>query len=115
MDIEDINVSIDTAIPCGLLVDELVSNALKHAFRTGRRGTIAIALSLDSDGAISLKVCDNGIGVLDIAEIERRMKMGSRTIMGLGEKQLSGRISFSSGPGLACELRFANQRYAPRI
>jgi len=106
-DIEDISVRIETAIPFGLIANELVSNALKHAFPKGRRGTITVALGLDGDGAIALKISDDGIGVEDVADLEMRMGLG--TVVGLGEEQLSGRIAFSSGPGFACELRFADQ------
>jgi len=107
-DIEDINVSIDTAIPCGLIANELISNALKHAFLNRERGTITVTLSRDGNGAILLKITDDGIGVGNIAEIEKQMRMGLNTVVGLGKTQLSGRITFNSGPGFACELRFVD-------
>jgi PAS domain S-box-containing protein len=114
-ELADIDVSIDTAIPCGLIANELVSNALRHAFPDGRRGTISVALGLDGDGAIALRIADDGIGAGDCAEIARKMGMGLKTVVGLGESQLGGRIAFGSGPGFACELSFAEEPHAPRV
>ena len=114
-DLEDIEVQIDTAIPCGLIANELVSNALKHAYPNGRRGTITVALGLDADGAIMLKVADDGIGVEDIDDLRPRMEMGLQTVVGLGEGQLNGRLRFNSRSGFACELRFMDKYHVPRI
>lgn len=55
--------SIDTAIPCGLIINELISNALKHAFPAGRSGTVSVRLARPSAVSTSLTVADNGIGL----------------------------------------------------
>jgi len=61
--VKDIMLDVDTAIPCGLIVTELVSNSLKHAFVDGREGSINIKLFTDDSGILTLIVKDNGIGL----------------------------------------------------
>ena len=60
-DIQDISIDINAAIPAGLIVNELVSNTMKHAFPDGRKGEITIAMSSE-DSRIALTISDNGIG-----------------------------------------------------
>ncbi|GAG54206.1 unnamed protein product, partial [marine sediment metagenome] len=62
MDIDDIQIDINKAIPCGILLNELVSNSIKHAFPSGRKGQIKIRLKQTKAGRISLEVKDNGVG-----------------------------------------------------
>ena len=112
-ELDDIFVQIDTAIPCGLIANELITNSLKHAFPDGRRGTITLTLRLQGDREILLRIADDGIGGGDLVELERNPGMGLRTVMGLGESQLNGRVTFASGPGFSCELRFMGQLCDP--
>ena len=76
MDVRDVLLGVDTAIPLGLIVNELVSNALKHAFPDGRHGEIALWLTRIEDEAdqhwYELVVQDNGKGFPDRSE-ERRV------------------------------------------
>jgi len=60
---DNISMRIDVAIPCGLIINELVSNSLKHAFPPGRKGEIEISMSSTSEDMIELKVRDNGVGI----------------------------------------------------
>ncbi len=62
MDIEDIPVAVDTAIPCGLIVNELISNSLRHAFLEGRKGRVALGLHAWPGGRVELTIADNGQG-----------------------------------------------------
>lgn len=61
-EVEPIELGIDTAVPVGLLLSELISNSLKHAFPDGRRGRIVVRVAMDEAGSIELRVSDNGIG-----------------------------------------------------
>ena len=63
VDIGAIRLSVDIAIPCGLIVNELVTNALKHAFPGGREGTVRVILREGADGALDLTVGDDGVGL----------------------------------------------------
>ena len=62
-DLEDVHLDINSAVPCGLLVSELISNALKHAFPGDRKGTVGIGLQRRKDGIVELRVADDGVGV----------------------------------------------------
>src|SRR5579862_3799430 len=61
--LESVALSIDTAVPCGLILNELVANCLKHAFPEGREGTIHLALKVTDQSHCVLQVLDNGIGM----------------------------------------------------
>src|SRR5208282_2974916 len=68
---------ISSAIPCGLVVNELISNAMKHAFPSGRSGEIRIDLAREANNEIVLMVADNGVGIPD------RVHLGNTTTLGL--------------------------------
>jgi two-component sensor histidine kinase len=61
--VEPVRIALDHAIPCGLILNELVSNALKHAFPAGREGMIRIALRRAGRGYVALSIADNGVGI----------------------------------------------------
>jgi PAS domain S-box-containing protein len=64
MDLEDIAVGVDTAIPCGLIVNELISNSLRHAFPEGREGRVSLGLHSWPGGRVELTIADDGQGFL---------------------------------------------------
>ena len=115
MEMEDVFVLIDTAIPCGLILNELVSNALKYAFPDGRGGEIKIMLRRLGSGEIRLQVADSGVGLPPGFDIKRDGHMGLQTIANLGEHQLGGKVSFDTRQGLACEILFRDDQYQPRV
>ena len=57
-----LNIDIDTAVPLGLIVNELLTNTLKYAFPDGRKGNVEIKLEKRNDGMLQLQVSDNGVG-----------------------------------------------------
>jgi two-component sensor histidine kinase len=61
--LEPVRIALDQAIPCGLIINELVSNALKHAFPNGREGVIRISLRRAGRGPLALSISDNGVGI----------------------------------------------------
>ncbi len=72
-ELEEVNLDIKSAVPCGLLFSELVSNSFKHAFPDGRRGTVSIRLRQEKDGTVDLRIADDGVGLplgLDFAHTE---------------------------------------------
>jgi two-component sensor histidine kinase len=71
--------SVDVAIPCGLILNELLTNSLKHGFPDGRRGEITVSLTA-RDGQVVLTVADTGIGIPDDVNLGRTASLGMRLI-----------------------------------
>jgi len=115
LDLEDVLVVIDTAIPCGLIVNELISNALKHAFPKARTGEIRIKLSRSESGEIQLTIADNGVGLPPGYDFRTEGHFGLQNILSLAEGQLRGKISFDARQGVSCQLKFKDNFYQPRI
>ena len=96
---------LDEAVPCGLIINELVSNALKHAFPAGRAGQITLELLAEADGQRTLRVADNGVGLpagLDPGQIET---LGLKLVINLAD-QLNGTLAWERTGGTTFRLRF---------
>jgi len=117
LDLERIAFEIDTAIPCGLLVNELLTNSLKHAFPDGRRGEICIMLreKADSGSTYEMVVSDNGIGIPADFDIAKTKSLGLQLIHTLTEHQLQGRLSLDRTNGTTFHITFRKLRYKKRI
>lgn len=103
--IDDVSLSIDAAIPCGLIACELVSNALRHAFPSGEGGEICIELHSDDDGQLTLVVSDNGIGLAPDLDFQDSPSLGLQ-LVNLLTKQLKGRIELDRSAGTAFKITF---------
>jgi len=102
---------IDYAIPCGLIVTELVSNALKYAFsgQTHEPCSLAVALRhYNGDAAydLELMVADNGVGLPEDLIVQEADSLGLRLITILAEEQLNGRMQILCHPGTAFNIQF---------
>lgn len=97
---------LDSAIPLGLVLNELVSNAMKHAFPGGRAGELRIGLRCGDGGEIVLEVADNGVGLPAEPESRREVGFGMRVIRLMVEKQLHGKLRIESDHGtrVSCEI-----------
>lgn len=95
---EEVQVSIDKAIPLGLILNELISNSLKHAFPGGRSGQIRVGLAPVDKGRILLTAWDNGIGFPKDMDLRKTQSMGFRVVMAL-VRQLNGTIGFHQEVG----------------
>ena len=104
--VQDVTLDIDTAIPCGLILNELVSNALKHAFPDGRRGELKVSLGL-AEGRCQLVVCDNGIGLPAGLDLEQTDSLGLRLVLALVE-QLEATIELSQDAGAVFTITFSH-------
>ena len=91
---------IDAAIPCGLIVNELVSNALKHAFPNGRKGRISVQFSPDEGDSASLLVCDDGVGLPNGFSFQSKNTLGTQLVY-LLSRQLGGTVTARSA-GQTC-------------
>jgi|GEM_PF-2068735 len=109
MDIDESPMKIDTAIPCGLIVNELVSNSLKYGFPSyhliGRQGQIEITLSRKDDGSVVLGVSDNGVGLPQGFDIEKVASLGLQLVTTLVQ-QLDGRLEIKGGNGAYFGITF---------
>ena len=110
-------VSIDSAVPIGLMLNELVTNALKYAFPKGRAGRILVTLTAKPCGDIALSVQDDGVGLDPRLKLERAGSLGLRLVR-LFAKQLKADVTLSSLPGnTRFDVRFTEaaprQRTAP--
>jgi PAS domain S-box-containing protein len=97
---------IDTAIPCGLIVNELVSNSLKHAFPTAKSGEICIDLHANTDGTIVLIVSDNGVGLPRDFDFRTTESLGLQLVNILVD-QLNGTIAHTNINGTTFTITFA--------
>ena len=102
--IAEVETNVETALPCGLIVNEAVTNSLKHAFVGRDHGRIEVVLDRLDDGAFRLRISDDGPGVPDIAESSRGV--GRQLIEGLVQ-QLDGELTKSTGHGTTYDVRFA--------
>ena len=114
-EIDNINVLIDLAIPCGLILNELLSNSFKHAFPEERKGDVNICVKQNDDGLICLKYKDNGIGVPEEFNFREQETLGIQSIFSIGEHQLRGKVEFISNNGLQCTIEFMNSHYTRRV
>lgn len=105
IDIQDVQLGIDSAIPCGLIINELVSNAVKYAFPGGRRGEIRIRLHPTPDGARELVVADNGIGLPADLDIHQSATLGLQLVNSL-VGQLRATLEVTSSGGTEFRLCF---------
>lgn len=103
--IPNIHLDIDTAVPCGLIINELVSNALKYAFPHHQTGVITINILEHSDQTLTLTIADNGIG------LPAKMKIGQTRTLGLQmvktlTRQISGTIAVNREAGTSFQIQF---------
>jgi len=105
VNIEEISLAIDTAIPCGLIVNELVSNSLKYAFPEGRTGWICIDLTASATDEYILSIRDNGVGIPAELDWTQTESLGLQLVRRL-TNQLEGEISLDRSQGTEFRLIF---------
>ena len=112
---DDVSIGLETAIPCGLIINELVSNSLKYAFPGNKKGEIRVALRSFDEDALVLEVGDNGIGMPEDLDFRNTTSMGLHLVNILSEDQLHGKIELDRAGGTIFRIRFKNHKYAARI
>jgi len=108
IDSEEISIGLEQAIPCGLIINELITNAIKHAFPGDRQGEIRVSFCKGEDGQITLRVADNGIGLPSGMDITRTGTLGMQLVTMLA-KQLRGELTMEGNKGAAFLVRFCDQ------
>jgi len=104
-DLDKLYLNLDAAVPCGLIINELVSNSLKYAFPQDREGEVRIELREQTDQMARLTVADNGIGLPDNINLETVRSLGLRLVRTLAE-QLGAKIEVKSKAGTEVQLVF---------
>lgn len=111
LQVDDAALTVEKAIPCGLILNELVTNALKHAFPDGRRGKLVVLFERRSDGRLRLMVSDDGVGLPKDFDARTCPSLGVHLVRTLAE-QLEGELSVTSDSGTCFELIFLERASA---
>jgi PAS domain S-box-containing protein len=111
-----LELTIDEAVPCGLILNELIVNAAIHAFPGGRAGTIAVEARREADGTVEIAVSDDGVGAAGMPAPKEDGAHGLSLVTSIGRSQLGGSVTLSTGEkGFSCVLRFRSQRGSERL
>ena len=105
-DLEDMELDVDSAIPVGLIVNELLTNAYKHAFPNKRKGIINIVCKHISEDRILLEVADDGIGLLEFDKEDDQGSGFGTQLIDLLIQQLDGSIMTINGLGTRIRMEF---------
>jgi two-component system, sensor histidine kinase PdtaS len=101
--IDDVNLDLDTVIPLGFIVTELVTNCFKHAFSDGKKGTIWVYFKRISENDFELRIEDNGVGLNSVHSPEHSKSMGLNLVRVFAQ-QLDTDLSISSNNGTQVRL-----------
>ena len=104
--VDDYPFPISVAVPVGLIINELLSNALKHAFYGMDKGKIEVILTASADGRINLTVSDDGAGLPHGFDINESKTLGLRLVKILAEDQLQGTLKVTSDGGTTFRIEF---------
>jgi PAS domain S-box-containing protein len=107
-DLEEVFLNLDTSIPCGLIINELVSNSLKYAFQGREKGVVVISFSKLADGKLKLIVADDGIGLPEGFDIENAESLGLQLVTTL-VTQISGKMEIDRTNGTCFNIVFKEQ------
>jgi PAS domain S-box-containing protein len=113
IDVADVTLNVNTAIPCGLIINELVTNCLKHAFPGNRTGEIVVSMRQTADGRYVLAVGDNGVGFPEDTDFRKTGSLGLKLVNSL-TSQLDGTIELARNGGTTFTIRFAELIYRER-
>ncbi|MGB9604701.1 MAG: sensor histidine kinase [Bryobacteraceae bacterium] len=103
-EVEPIELDLDTAMPCGLILCELVTNAFRHAFPGGRQGEVVVRARREGE-SISLVVSDDGVGLPESVDLKNAPTLGMRLVAALA-RQLGARVTLGTGRGAEITLTF---------
>jgi len=118
VDVDDVNLNMETAVPCGLIVSELFTNSVKYAFPEGREGEIRVSLKQepgkDDDREFILTVSDDGVGFPPDLDYRNTETLGLELVNSL-TCQIDGNISLDLTQGTKFTVKFKELRYKKRI
>ena len=106
VDAEAVTLDIERAIPCGLIINELLTNALKYAFPGKRKGAIRVEIRNAPGSEVEIAVSDNGVGIPQTLDIKKVQTLGLQLITTLAENQLKGSVELERQGGTRFTIRF---------
>jgi len=107
VNIKDIFLPVNVSTPCGLIINELLVNALKYAFTAGKTGNLTVSMSAAKDGNMYLTVKDNGRGLPPGFDISKSKSMGFKLVNILAVNQLRGSYNIETGAhGTSVKIKF---------
>ena len=86
--------TVESAVPCGLILNELVNNCFKHAFPAGREGSITVSIHANGDGRVHFSVADDGVGLPEGFDATQTTSLGMKIVSTLTE-QLGAELTLS--------------------
>jgi two-component sensor histidine kinase len=114
LDVAEVPLLVDTAMPLALAISEIIGNSLKHAFPEERRGRISLSLRAQGDELV-LRISDDGIGLRPDFSLEKHGHLGLKTLYTIIERQLRGSVQVDSTQGLAYALRVKARLHEERV
>jgi two-component sensor histidine kinase len=114
INVHGVDLGLDTALPCGLIITELVTNALKYAFPGRPEGIIYVSLGTTSEGNYQMVVWDNGIGMSKDFDISKATSLGMRLVKMLTD-QLNGKLEVDLSQGTRIMVTFRESQYEMRL
>jgi PAS domain S-box-containing protein len=113
VNVKDVFLDINTSIPCGLIINELISNSLKHAFKSRQRGKICVILEPQNNDKFRLEVSDDGEGLPKNLDVTKTESLGLQLVTMLIE-QLQGKLTINRKRGTSFEVIFKELDYGIR-
>lgn len=107
------SLDINQALPCGLIVNELIANSIEHGYDNGDRGTIDVRLTHESE-QLRLSVSNDGYPLPDSFSLDNTDSIGMTMVENLSEKQLKGRLDFSSNDKTEFYTTFGSNNFYPK-
>ena len=111
----DVFLDIENAIPCGLIINELASNALKYAFPDTGKGKIEVSVVFVNKDELELIISDNGVGIPKDIDIFNTESMGLSLVKVLSEETLEGKMELDRENGTKFHFKLKRVKYKPRI
>lgn len=109
IEVKDVYLDIDRAIPCGLIISEIASNSLKHAFPDGRSGEISVKMHANKKDKYALMIKDTGVGIPEKLDFHKTETLGMQLVTDL-VKQLDGTIDLRRNKGTEFKITFNVQK-----
>jgi two-component sensor histidine kinase len=113
LEIENVSLNMETAVPCGLIISELVSNSLKYAFPNDLKGEILVSLK-SVDDRYELIISDNGVGLPEEIDFNNLETLGLLLVNNLTE-QIDGELTIKRSPGTEFKIIFKELDYKERL